>query len=79
MKKVSFNITENELNETLLKLYKLIAEMIKNILMISDVLNDINTTAIRITLAFDHHFLRINVYYNCKTRARVYVKLFSHY
>ena len=70
-------MTENELNETLLKLYKSIVEMTRDILAISDASSDISTAATRVTLAFDHHSLRISVYHSCRARAREYVEISS--
>ena len=72
-------MTENELNETLLKLYKSIAEMTRDILAIFDASSDIDTTATRVMLAFDHHSLRISVYHSCRARAREYVELSFSY
>jgi hypothetical protein len=77
MKRMSFNMTENELNEALLRLYKSIAEMTRDILAISDASSDISTAATRVTLAFDHHSLRISVYHSCRACAREYVEISS--
>lgn len=73
-------MTENGLNEALLRLYKPIAEVTKpsrDILAVFDALSDIDTTATRVTLAFDHHSLRTSVYHSCRTRAREYVEVSS--
>jgi len=65
----------------LLKLYKSIAEVTGDILAVSDASSDIGTTSARVTLAFDHHSLRISVYHSCiknplsRARAREYIKL----
>ena len=73
---MNFNMIKNELNKILLRLYKLIAEMTKNILIIFDTLSDINTTAIHVALVFDHYFLRISVYYSCRNYFSVIKILF---
>jgi len=72
-------MTENELNETLLRLYKSIAEVTKDILAIFDAPSDIGTAATRVTLAFDHHSLRISVYHSCRAHAREYVEFSFSY
>lgn len=73
---MNFNMIENKLNETLLKLYKLIADVIKNILVIFNALNNI---AIHVKLAFNHYSLHISMYYNCKVYACKYVELSFNY
>ena len=77
MKKMSFNLTENGLDGTLLRLCKSIAEVTRDILAVSDAPSDIGTAAARVTLAFDHHSLRTSVYHGCRARAREYVELSS--
>ena len=74
MEKVSFNMTENRLDEALLGLYKPITEVTGDILAVSGASSDIGAAAACVTLAFYHHSLRTSEYHSCRVRAREYVE-----